>query len=113
MPQECLPLGEMSKYTEEAEPPGVVQSDQPGEEKAFTILGLFTLRFVQTAALTESPRHGRGFPMWAPTIRSISGIAADPFRRVKPSACHGRAKEVRREIVSPPCACLAAGALDP
>jgi len=29
MPQECLSLGEMSKCTEEVEPPGVVQSDQP------------------------------------------------------------------------------------
>ena len=33
MPQECLPLGEMSKCAEEAETPGIVQSDQPGEEE--------------------------------------------------------------------------------
>jgi len=33
MPQECLPLREMSKCTEEAEPPGIVQSDQPDEEQ--------------------------------------------------------------------------------
>jgi len=32
MPQERLPLGEMSKCAKKAEPPGVVQSDQPGEE---------------------------------------------------------------------------------
>ena len=31
MPQECLPLGEMSWCTEEVEPPGIMQSDQPGK----------------------------------------------------------------------------------
>lgn len=30
--QECPPLGEMSEGAKEAEPSGVVQSDQPGEE---------------------------------------------------------------------------------
>jgi len=34
MPQECPPLGEMSKGAEEAKPPGLVQSDQFGEEQS-------------------------------------------------------------------------------
>ena len=29
----CLPISEMRKCTEEAEPPGIVQSDQPGKEQ--------------------------------------------------------------------------------
>lgn len=33
MSQEGVPLGEMSKCTEEAEPPSIVQSDQPGKEQ--------------------------------------------------------------------------------
>jgi hypothetical protein len=34
MPQEGLPLGEMGKSTEEAKPPGIVQSDQSGKEQS-------------------------------------------------------------------------------
>jgi len=33
MSQEGLPLGEMGNSTEEAEPPGIVQSDQPGRNR--------------------------------------------------------------------------------
>ncbi|MNL53520.1 hypothetical protein D3C87_1767730 [compost metagenome] len=44
MPQECPPLGEMSKGAEEAEPPGVVQSDQASEEQPSEQLAEYAYR---------------------------------------------------------------------
>jgi hypothetical protein len=32
--QECAPIGEMSELTEEGEPAGIVERQQPGEEQA-------------------------------------------------------------------------------